>query len=379
MKSLELNRAYYRDCVFSVLQEHCPQIAGRHAAALIGYGSEVLGNDDEFSKRYGWGPRLLLFLTKDDHKLWGQRLFDVFQQNIPIEFLGHPTRYSERGSPQPTIDLNAPVGIAITTCERFVELYLGVQRINVVEKPISSKEWLLINEGGLLRLTAGEVFHDSVGILTKLREYYRYFPDDVWRYRLAYQWTSLSWDIDLVGICAHRGDILSAGIAASRSVERIIGLVFLLNRFYKPAYLKWVHREFYKLPDLAAEVGSVLEEAMKSPDPAYATEVLYPVLDRLIDYQSKLLGTPVPEYRKPQVLDPGFFKYDLWPVVESVRNTTKGELASLRTAIGAADQWVADQDLLQVPGQLRLLKGIYECDDPGKVLFDRTALEDKGV
>ena len=66
MKSLELNRAYYRDCVSKIMEQYCPDIAGSHAAALIGYGSEVMGNDDEFSRRYGWGPRLLLFLTRED-------------------------------------------------------------------------------------------------------------------------------------------------------------------------------------------------------------------------------------------------------------------------------------------------------------------------
>ena len=42
MQSLELNRAYYRDCIAAVLEVHCPHIARRHAAALIGWGSESL-------------------------------------------------------------------------------------------------------------------------------------------------------------------------------------------------------------------------------------------------------------------------------------------------------------------------------------------------
>ncbi len=157
MKSLELNREYYRDCVSKILVEYCPEIAELHAAALIGYGSEVLGNDDEYSKRYGWGPRLLLFLTQEDHRARGYELLEILQRHIPITFLGYPTRYTKDGPPQPTNNPEAPVGIAITTCERFLELYLGISRTDFPANPLPSKEWLLIYEARLLRLTSGGV------------------------------------------------------------------------------------------------------------------------------------------------------------------------------------------------------------------------------
>lgn len=379
MQSLELNRAYYRDCISEVLQADCPHIARRHAAALIGWGSEVLGHDDQFSKRYGWGPRVVLFLTKEDHEAWSQRLLAVLQERIPVSFLGYPTRYTDQGPPQPTTNPKANLGIAITTCERFVELYLGIPDMDLAVNPLPSREWLLINEERLLRFTAGEVYHDSVGKLTELRKRFAYFPDDVWRYRLAYQWSSLGWDIDLIGICAHRGDTLSARVATARSVERIIGLVFLLNKVYRPGYLKWLHRQFFRLPYLAAEVGPVLEQAMVCTDPSDATEALYPVLDRLIAFQSECAGVPIPDYKKPPTLDPGFFAFDLKAVVEGVRASIKGELTTLRTTVGALDQWVTDQDLLMVPRQLRLLEEVYDSEDPSKELLQRNRLEDMGL
>ena len=230
-----------------------------------------------------------------------------------------------------------------------------------------------------MRLVSGEVYHDGIGTLTRLREYFRYFPEDVWRYKLAYQWTTLSWDIDLIGYCAHRGDTLSSRMAVARSVERIIGLVFLLNRVYQPGYLKWVHREFFKLPELAREVGPVLEKAMTSADCSNTTEYLYPVLDRLIEFQCNRMVIPVPDYKNPPELDPGFFDYDLDPVICGIRDSIQGELAALPTTIGAVDQWIIDEDLLMVPSQLRLLKAVFDCEDPSRVLFNRSLLEDKGV
>jgi len=379
MQSLELNRAYFRDCVSKVLEEHCPQIGPRYAAGLIGYGSEVLGNDDGLSKRYGWGPRLLLFLAREDHETQAEKLLEILQQHIPTTFLGQPTRYTQDGPPHPTTDPTGNVGIAITTCERFTELYFGLSDTNVEANPPSSRDWLLMNEAGLLRLTSGEVFHDGVGKLTELREYFAYFPDDVWRHRLAYAWAALDSDITLIGTCAARGDLLSSRIATARTVERIIAIVFLLNRTYSPGYLKWLHRQFHKLPHLANDIGSALDRIMTHEDCATVSPLLYPVLDKMIEYQSEVVSVPIADYKCPRPLDDGFFEYWLGPVADSVRDTIQGELRDLRTTIGAADQWVTEQDLLMVPSQLTLLAPLYDCDAPFKVLFDRTRLEDRGI
>ncbi len=379
MQSLELNRAYYRDCVSRILKEHCPWIAERHAAGLIGYGSEVLGNDDELSKRYGWGPRLLLFLTPEDHKAWSEKLREILQAHIPVAFLDQPTRFTQKGPPQPTLDLNEPVGIAITTCERFIELYLGISDVDVKAKPPSSKDRLLINEARLLRLTSGEVFHDGIGTLTELREFFDYFPDDVWRHRLAYGWSILGSDITLIGTCASRGDILSSRIATARTVERIITIVFLLNRIYKPGYLKWFHRQFYKLPHLAAEIGPALDKLMTHEDCETVSSLLYPILDKIIAFQSEVADIPAVDYKRQRPCDDGFFKYWLEPIADAVRDTIQGELRDMRTTIGAVDQWVTEQDLLMVPSQLNLLAPLYDCADPFEILFHRDRLEDIGT
>lgn len=377
MKSLELNRAYYHTCVARVLETHCPGIANRHAAALIGWGSEVLGNDDELSRKYGWGPRVALFLTRDYHASRSGKIREILHRQIPPVFLGHPTRFTDPalGPPQPTGDLDGVLQIPITTCERFAELYLGLSSDELSTLPLRSRSWLLIPEAGLLRLTAGEVYHDGVGRLSELREYFGYLPDDVWRYKLAYQWASLRWDVDLVGLSAHRGDTLSARIAVGESVKRIIGLVFLLNKAYKPGYLKWIHRQFYKLPYLAAEIGPMLEEAMVVTDYTHAAGLFYPILDRLIEFQCRCADMPVVDYRKSTALDRGFFAYDLQPVIDSIRESIDGELRELSFKVGALDQWITDQDLLMGPAQLKSLRGIYDCDDPMKALFMRDALD----
>ena len=81
----------------------------------------------------------------------------------------------------------------------------------------------------------------------------------------------------------------------------------------------------------------------------------------------------IPDDRKPPALDPGVFALDLRAVAQGIRDSIQGELATLRTTVGALDQWITDQDLLTVPRQLRLLREVYDADDPGKVTFCREA------
>ena len=65
----------------------------------------------------------------------------------------------------------------------------------------------------------------------------------------------------------------------------IVVVVFLLKKVYSPDYLKWVLREFFKLPDLAAEIGPTLENAMVYADCGDVVESLYRVLDMIIEFQ----------------------------------------------------------------------------------------------
>ena len=377
MKMMDLSRAFYRECILPALREDFPQIADTHAAALIGYGSEVLGNDDEISKFYGWGPRVNLFLTKEDHRLVAERIKEVLWANLPWTFMGCPARFKpdpQLGAPRPTDDPDGTPLIAITTSECYAEWYTGHSAI-----PVSPLDWLLIPEPRLLELSSGEVFHDGIGALTKLREYFHYFPEDVWRHPLAYQWKTLPWDIDLIGLCAARNDTLSSRICTNRSVERIIGLVFLLSQTYKPGYLKWVHRQFYKLPHLAREVGPSLEEAVTSKDCRTSLEILYSALDLLVEFQAGLGFPPNDSWKKDAPWGRGFFQRNLDSIITTVRQSISGPLADLSFQVGAPDQWVGDWDLLYLPEAMKSLRHVYSLEDPTKDLYVRGRLEDQGI
>ena len=85
MQGLELSRRFYFEAVRPILERHFPNV--EHAAALIGYGSEVLGHDDERSQDHEWGPRVQVFVRDFGPAILAQppkRGFDLLAWLLPI-------------------------------------------------------------------------------------------------------------------------------------------------------------------------------------------------------------------------------------------------------------------------------------------------------
>ena len=76
---LKLSELFYSEAAKPILDTFFPHLS--YSAALLGWGSEVLGYDDVQSSDHHWGPRFLLFLSahdleqhKDDGHTWSLNL-----------------------------------------------------------------------------------------------------------------------------------------------------------------------------------------------------------------------------------------------------------------------------------------------------------------
>jgi len=58
---LRLSELFYSEAAKPILDTFFPELS--YSAALLGWGSEVLGYDDVQSSDHHWGPRFLLFLS----------------------------------------------------------------------------------------------------------------------------------------------------------------------------------------------------------------------------------------------------------------------------------------------------------------------------
>jgi hypothetical protein len=73
VSGIELNRDFYVKVIGPIL-------TGRaHAAGLLGWGSDVLGFDDERSTDHGWGLRLLVFVEAAEV----ENVRQLIDQNLP--------------------------------------------------------------------------------------------------------------------------------------------------------------------------------------------------------------------------------------------------------------------------------------------------------
>jgi hypothetical protein len=208
-----------------------------YSAALLGRGSEVLGFDDEMSTDHDWKSRLLLFLGEDDHARLSENVGDTLRRELPPSFR------------------DCPVDCEIHTVRRYFLHQLGID----VDKELEAGDWLTLPEHGLRMFTAGEVYHDGVG-LQPVRDRLAYYPRDVWLYLLIAGWWRVHPEVNVVGRAGSVGDELGSALIGSRLVSDLMRLCFLMERQYAP-YSKWFGTAFSRLecgPDLSATLWTVV-------------------------------------------------------------------------------------------------------------------------
>ena len=245
--------------------------------------------------------------------------------------------------------------IAITTPERFLELTIGID-----SPPESDVDWLSISEQRLLELTRGEIFTDYPGRISRLRKEFEYFPENVWKYKMAFLLESIAWEDDLVSLCGRRGDLLSMNICTAKTIERIIRLCFALNSTYSPLYLKWLHREFAKLPELAMDIGPYLRKAFSELDYETKAICLNRSYDIIVDYMTGkgICGF----YRADSFHFRGNSKYDFQRSAREILGSIEGDIGKLTigsSPIGALDQWIANEDILLSSEHLKAAGKVY--------------------
>lgn len=368
MKGLELSRKFYFDCVKPVIEEKVPGITGKYAAALIGYGSDVIGNDDEISKDHEWGPRCHLFLEEAVFESYASNLDEILNEILPLEYSGLPTRFkfTEYFGMVPTMNETGQHHVVITTCKRFMELTLGVTDV-----PKTDFEWLAISEQRLLEFTSGEVFEDNTGELTGLRTQMAYFPEDVWLYRMAFVLESLGWSDDLISECALRRNYISMHLNTGKTVERIMKLVFLVNRRYAPLYAKWLHREFNKLPEIAGEIETELIELLENNNHEQKTETLNRIYGVLLTILNKRGLCEIHPARFKR--DSSDIRYDIQTSANDVFSKITGDLKNYAIEgipVGAIDQWMFNEDIVTSANHIKSLLPVYRTEPHKRNEFD---------
>ena len=239
----KLARGFYHEVVAPILSDT------PHSAALLGWGSDVLGFDTPRSTDHGWGPRLQIFVRDEEVSTVDARL----EAELPETYGGWPVRFGWD-------DVPASNHVDVAELGRWVEERLGFD-----PRPSPTyRQWLAAPQQLLLELTAGAVFRDDAARLLALRTSLAWYPDDVWLWLLACQWRRIDQEEPLVGRTAEVGDELGSRVIAARLVRELIRLAFLLERRYAP-YSKWLGTAFRELESYE-DVGPALDAALAARD-----------------------------------------------------------------------------------------------------------------
>jgi hypothetical protein len=325
------------------------------SAALIGWGSEVLGFDTPMSRDHHWGPRVLLFVNDEDSSRFKDEISRALSDNLPYEFLGYSTNYSKPDSNGVRYALKIKRGpvnhmVQIFTLKSFFEARLGFDP----SKTIEVIDWLTVPQQRLLEVVSGEMYHDGLGKLRKIRNKLNYYPKQIWLYMLAAQWTKISQEEAFVGRAGDAGDELGSTIVAARLVREIIKLAFLMEKQYAP-YSKWLGTAFSRLK-IANKLTPVLQEVLTSETWKAREKKLAQAYSIVATQHNALRITKPLPTRVTKYYDRPFLVIHGDSFASSIREAIRDPAVKRLTPnIGSVDQFIDSHDVLQQVSLVRRL------------------------
>lgn len=231
--NLKRSKEFYLQHGTKMIREQFPEYEARIAVGMVGEGSDCFGFDDEISTDHDYAVGFCMWLTDEDYEKIGQDLQTAYEKRI-------------KKHTQPPTD-------------KWLPGRRGVFRINSFYQEVSPEQ--SYNSRGsedeevkLAELTNGEVFRDDLGVFTaKRKELLAYYPDAVWRKKLA----TLLHDFAQYGQSNYarmmaRKDYVTANICISKTIESAMDIAFVLLRKYAP-YYKWKCKSLKKVVSGAEE------------------------------------------------------------------------------------------------------------------------------
>ena len=358
---LKLNEMFYHKAVKPILNKHFPDLV--HSAGHLGkWGSDVLGFDTPLSRDHGWGPRLLLFLSETDYPKFNEEITTTLSQKLPYQFRGYSTHFSAHGgAPVMTKITKGPIHhkVEVTTLKLFFDRILKINPY----KEITARDWLTFSEQSLLEVTAGKVFYDGLNELEALRKKFHYYPDALWRYLLAAQWTRIGQEEPFVGRCGDIGDELGSKVIAARLVRDIMRLCFLMEKTYAP-YPKWIGIAFTNL-ECARTLTPHLESALDATVWKEREHHLSQAYEVVAQIHNNLGVTPSLEPKVRPFHNRPYLIIDGCRFAQALRLTIEDEeirrlpLNASVQHIGSVDQFCDSTDILSWPRHRVKLKALY--------------------
>lgn len=356
---LKLSEMFYEEVVKPILETDFSELV--YSAALLGSGSEVLGFDTPQSMDHHWGPRVQIYLSGEDYKKYSDSISSVMSKKLPYKFRDIPTNF---GSPdnigvqmleeKEEGEINHRV--SIQTIKSFYESNLAVDPYD----EISIEDWLTFPEQHLLTVTAGKVFYDGLRELESMQEKFRYYPHDLWLHLLAAQWTKISQEEAFVGRCGDVGDETGSRVIASRLIQFLMKLCFLMDRKYAP-YSKWFGTGFSKL-EIAEKLIPIFEQVQSATSWKDREKYLSQAYEIVAEKHNSLNITEPLEAKVSSFHERPYLVIHGDNFAGAIKNKITDERVKkiADKNIGSIDQFVDSTDVLEHTNIGKKLKVVYE-------------------
>ncbi|RCV52058.1 hypothetical protein DEF23_09525 [Marinitenerispora sediminis] len=241
---LDLAEAFYHRAV-------APLIEVPHAACLLGEGSEVLGFDTPRSQDHEWGPQVQILLKPEHVEAVQSRV----RKGLPPDFDGFATAWYSLAAGTVTHH------VRVMPLTDWIVQVLGLDPRGGMD----SAAWLGMPQQRLLHLTAGRVFRDDDGELTRVRRLLAWYPGDVWAWLMLSGWHLIGNTEPLRGRCVETGDMIGVRLLTAKLCRLAMELAFLQERRYWP-YDKWFGAAFGRLA-ASTVLSPLVETALSGAEP----------------------------------------------------------------------------------------------------------------
>ncbi|HLV80879.1 MAG TPA: DUF4037 domain-containing protein [Chthonomonadaceae bacterium] len=219
------------------------------AVASVGVGSDRLGADDDFSQDHCWEPGFQIFSDRLPREAL-KRIEAFLCENLPWEFQGFQRSDCCGG---------------VNTIRAWAIDEFFQTMTSFAWPPKQDRRWLLILDEALCLVTNGEVFYDPTGDFTQRREAFGYYPENIWRFKLAGRAHRIDVKRYQMERCIAHGEEVAANLMLCEGLREVFHFVCLVNRRYAP-YDRWLHWMFRRLPLLAGEVEPLAQGAVETTD-----------------------------------------------------------------------------------------------------------------
>jgi hypothetical protein len=316
---LELSRMLYEEEIAPIMEKRFGNL--KYAAATLGMCSEILGLDDEISMDHEWGPRVIIFLSEKDHTRYSPDMMRIFQELLPTKFRGFDMMWKK-----PDVDVHNTTEtilyhVSVRTVPKVLNFYGGI-----TDLPLQDMDWLRISEQHLLEFTSGTVYRDDIGELTKARESLKYYPDNVLRFLLMHEWSTVGSNWFPIGRIGSRGDKLGLRIQAAKVAHHLMRIAFMVSR----RYFHYRKGTLFKDLPLASALEPILLELLKEEEWQKVEEKICEATSVLLQQQNRLGITPKITMEAEKVDDGRHhIQYDFWGIGGKIAENIQPPLRSL--------------------------------------------------